>query len=193
MMRIGLATENTKHQTRASAHIKSGFLSGGDSMISQSVLKNLFEYQDGQLVTKKRISQRTSKGHVVGCPSGHGYIVFRLDGKKQYLHRMVFLFHYGFLPEYIDHIDGDRENNKIENLRECTPSQNSHNAKSHIKNKSGVKGVSWCKRKRKWRAYLTVDYKFKNLGTYKSISEAKEAVINGRQKYHHNFSNNGES
>jgi hypothetical protein len=77
-------------------------------------------------------------------------------------HRVVFLLVNGFLPEYVDHIDGDRANNTPSNLRSATASNNSYNTRSHKGSTSKYKGVSWNKQCSLWAVYCAD----KRLGNY---------------------------
>jgi hypothetical protein len=91
---------------------------------------------------------------------------------------------YGYLPKYIDHIDGNPSNNKIENLREVTNSQNCKNSKISITNKSGVKNVHWNKENKKWRVQLTINGKTKCFGSYDNLDTAELVAQEARNKYH---------
>lgn len=101
--------------------------------ITQELLKQHFEYKYGFLYMKKRFPSSGGKqailGVKMGCKNKAGYWVIWLNKKTHYTHRLIFLFHHGYLPEFIDHIDGDRSNCKIENLRAATRSQNNSNKK----------------------------------------------------------------
>ena len=104
------------------------------------------------------------------------------------MHQLVFLYHNGYLTKgkEIDHIDGDRTNNRIENLREVTKAQNSFNRK-YVDNTSGFKGISWCNWRRKWVVQIMVDGRNKNLGRYDTIKEDIAVVIAGRNELHGEF------
>ena len=85
--------------------------------LTQARLHELFDYKDGQLLNKtKRRSQVE-----IGAPAGHktvrGYVNIRVDGKMYKAHRLIYLYHHGVMPDMVDHIDCDRANNRIENLR----------------------------------------------------------------------------
>jgi len=74
--------------------------------------------------------------------------------------------------EHIDHKDSDPTNNRWCNLREATNAENSRNAKKHVKNTSGVKGVYWHRLAQKWAAYITVDYEVVYLGLFSNLADA---------------------
>jgi hypothetical protein len=158
-------------------------------MITQEKLHEVFEYRDnGNLVWKVRLSWRVQVGTIAGTVENNGYIRVTINGKPYRMHQLVFLYHNGYLTKgkEIDHIDGDRTNNRIENLREVTKAQNSFNRK-YVDNTSGFKGISWCNRRRKWVVQIMVDGRNKNLGRYDTIKEAIAVVIAGRNELHGEF------
>ena len=105
-------------------------------MLTQKRLKELFDYQDGQLIRKtNRASNgngnRWKAGTILGFPLNGGYVGASVDFKKYKLHRLIWLWHKGNLPTLdLDHKDGDPSNNRIENLREETIAENNRNKKS---------------------------------------------------------------
>jgi hypothetical protein len=108
--------------------------------------------------------------------TGHGYLHGRLAGKKIYAHRMVWAIYYGEWPqEQLDHINGDRADNRIFNLREVSNTENAKNRGLMSNNKSGVCGVYWCKANQNWTASVKINGKNKHLGSFSDISEAKAA------------------
>jgi hypothetical protein len=123
-------------------------------MLTKTRLKELFSYKDGELIRKVTTHYNAKKGDVVGCPHGNGYLDVRVDGKRYYLHRLIFLYHHGYFPEYLDHIDMDKSNNKIENLRACNKSQNSANTKAQKNNSLGIKNVIYDKHAKSYRVQL---------------------------------------
>ena len=159
-------------------------------MITQERLHELFEYRDdGNLIRKIRIGRRDKVGDIAGhLNKSRGYFLVGIDKNEYGLHRIIFLYHYGHLTKgkEIDHIDGNRTNNRIENLREVTPSQNQFN-RAYQKNASGVKGVSWCNRNQKWRSVIMINYKQIHLGYYDTIEEAKAVIEKARNEYHGDF------
>jgi hypothetical protein len=110
-----------------------------------------------------------------------------VGGKHYRLHRVIFFMHHGYLPDVIDHIDGDILNNKIENLRPATHTQNMRNTKLSSRNNSGVKGVNWDKKSNKWRVHISVDGKTKTFGRFKDMELAELIAIEARDKYYGEF------
>jgi len=91
---------------------------------------------------------------------------------------------YGYVPKLIDHIDGNSENNKIENLRESNKSLNACNSKTPSHNTSGHKGVIWLKREKKWLAKVQINKKVMHLGTFTDIELACLVADEARILYH---------
>lgn len=105
-------------------------------------LRDLFDYVDGNLIWR-RPRKGVNKDRIAGYTRPDGYRATRIDGKSYLVHRLIYLYHNGYMPVVIDHKDGNPANNKIENLRECSMSQNSQNSKIKSGNRSGVKHVRW--------------------------------------------------
>lgn len=93
--------------------------------------------------------------------------------------------------EYVDHIDGDSLNNRRSNLRLCTLSQNSHNAKRRSDNTSGYKGVYFDKTRGCWRAHIRLNNKRKSLGAFSTPEEAHQAYCNAARELFGEFANFG--
>lgn len=109
------------------------------------------------------------------------YLAFSHANRTYYLHRLVWLYHTGEVPPMIDHIDGDTRNNRIENLRVCSPSQNQYNSKRKAHNRAGYKGVVFhpkCQRK-PWQAKIAKAGRVHSLGYYATPEEAAEAYAKG--------------
>ena len=131
--------------------------------------------------------QKIQKGSIAGGLSSEGYIQIRVLGKKMSAHRMAWLLHYGTLPNNIDHINGIKTDNRIENLREATQSENMRNYAHNTKNTSDYKNVVWNKKAFKWQVGLRVEGKKKHIGLFNSINEAVEAAQSARQQFHGAF------
>ena len=156
-------------------------------MLSQEEVKRLFDYADGCLMWRVRPSNRVVIGSVVGTVDSRGYRRVRVKSKAYLVHRLVFLWHYGFMPSVVDHVDGNTTNNAIENLREATQQQNCCNAKAPKHNSSGVKGVHWHARAAKWQARVMVAKRTISLGLYEDLELAALVAAEGRAKYHGAF------
>lgn len=117
-------------------------------------------------------------GKVAGVKMSNGYKAIGISSKKNLCHRLAFLYMEGSIPEQVDHIDGNRENNKWENLRAVDNFINSRNQKLRSTNTSGHNGVYWSKSKSKW--YVRVGLNGKNL--HGGYFENKEDAIEARLK-----------
>lgn len=151
------------------------------------LLHELFEYKDGHLYWRKRPNAMVEAGAKAGYEDSFGYTFVAYKRKKYGLHRLIFWRHHGFLPEEVDHIDGNPRNNRIENLRAATHIENMRNAKLRKDNTSGVKGVCWDAKAKKWEVKLQIDRKTKHFGKYYSLDVAKFVCETMRHKYHKGF------
>lgn len=114
----------------------------------------------------------------------HGYFSGSFFGKDYLLHRIIWLLKYGAFPEnQIDHINHDRKDNRIENLREASNRENGLNQSLSSNNTSGVNGVYFNNPCKKWHARIKVDGKNKNLGLFLTLDEAKAARCAADKKY----------
>ncbi|CAB5214076.1 putative NHN endonuclease [uncultured Caudovirales phage] len=159
--------------------------------MNQELLKELFDYKDGQLYWKKSTNTKIVVGSLAGSLDCKGYKSVQVNGKTWKLHRAIFLMHYGYLPSQIDHINGIKDDNRIENLREATTSNNCLNQKLRKTNTSKIKNVSWHKKHQKWYVQLQVFGKPKHIGCFGSLELAELVAIEARNKYHKEFANHG--
>ena len=128
------------------------------------------------------------------CVSPQGYLCGRIYSNTYFAHRIIWALCYDVEPDaFIDHIDGDPTNNKLENLRQATKQQNSYNRGRNKNNKSGYKGVYWDNRKQRWLAKIGYDNGLHLLGHFKTPEEAHDAYCRASQKHHHSFANSGET
>ena len=161
--------------------------------ITQERIKLLFSLVDGKLIWKniKSKKSRASIGDEAGWIGVGGYREVGVDGKTYKAHRLVFLFVHGSIPEMIDHINGNNSDNRIENLRECTGTQNQHNRKVRHDSKSGLKCVIWDKAAEKWQVRISLNGKRHFLGLFNSIFDAACVAIPARERLHGAFCCNG--
>ena len=119
----------------------------------------------------------------------HGYKTITILKKPYLAHRLIWAMHYGVWPNgQIDHINGDRSDNRIHNLRDVSQSENQRNSKRRSDNKSGVPGVSWHSRYLKWQATISSSGKRKCLGYFNDLNEAIQTRRAAEQAcgYHEN-------
>lgn len=154
-------------------------------MITKDFLHKYFDYCNGDLIRKVFARKRYAK------PKSSEYLCTVILGKTYKTHRLIFLYHYGYLPKQIDHIDGNKFNNNIENLRECLPCHNSQNIGIKKNNNSGLKGIAWENNRRKWRVRVNSHGKNVYSGRFKDLELAELVAIEARNKYHKEFANHG--
>lgn len=152
-------------------------------------LNDLFDYCDGELYWKAKPSKyaQVKIGDKAGSVHSTGYRILQLNGVKQKLHRVIFLMHHGYLPAHIDHIDGNSLNNRVENLRPTTRSQNLCNTKLFVNSKSGVKGVSWHNASKKWYVQVRLQGKAVYQKLFDDLELAALVATEARHKYHGEF------
>lgn len=158
-----------------------------DFTFTQQELQNDFDYKDGHLFWKKRVAKCVHIGDKAGCLKPKGYISIRYKNQYYQAHRLIYMWHFGDFKEDIDHFDGNKANNRIENLRKATDTQNQYNKKIGRNNISGIKGVFWAKDYQKWEARIKVNKKPIYVGRYNSLEEAKIAIEKFRQEHHGEF------
>ena len=143
-----------------------------NEILTHAKVKELFDYDGAQLIWKVG-GQGRQRGKPAGSYDSNGYRKVSIDKKVYRMHRVIWLHVYGeFPPNDTDHINGIRDDNRIENLRAVTRSENCRNAKKSIRNSSGITGVHWDKKNQKWMASITLDGQAKNLGRFDGKYEA---------------------
>jgi len=162
-------------------------------MLTQEYLNSYFYYNNGMLFWKKTTKGRIKANHRAGslCKT-HKYRFVGALGKIWSEHRVIYIMKKGAIPEgyQIDHIDGNRSNNKIENLRLATDLQNRHNIKKKKNSKHKYKGISFSNRlKNSWTAEISHNGIRTRLGTFKTPEEAHEAYKKAAILYHGEFAN----
>ena len=155
------------------------------------LLNKLFIYKDGFLFNRTSRSPRQLVGSIVGSLSDKGYLQFQL-GKNYYkVHRVIYILEHGEIPEgfQVDHIDGNKLNNNIENLRLATNTENCNNKeKRKIPCSSQYKGVSFHKATGKWIAQINIDGKRTTIGLFDNELDASDAYIRKSKEIHGSFS-----
>jgi hypothetical protein len=142
-----------------------------------------FDYRDGRLYWKKiHTNNQVKKGQEAGYIDNR-YMRVGFMGKYYLVHRLIWLYVYGYMPRFIDHINHDRSDNRIENLREATIRDNNTNRSQRKDNTSGVTGVSWYKNYGKWSARINTGNKRVLLGYFDTVMDAKLAREQALVKY----------
>jgi hypothetical protein len=159
--------------------------------ISYNRLIELVDYDfETGLFTRKKAVGRSFEARVLGYQKNNGYVAFTLDSKKYYAHRLAWLFvHKKFPTHDVDHIDGNRANNKISNLRDIPRSLNLENTiKAKSSNKStGLIGSYLHEPTGKFMSRIQVNKKDKYLGLYETAQLAHEAYMNAKKQLHKGY------
>lgn len=146
-------------------------------------LRKSFAYRsDGVLFWKRPTANNVKPGDKAGYIGGDGYLQVRLSCQNLKCHRVVWaiLKREDPLDFSLDHINGDKLDNRIENLRKATTKQNQCNQKA-------VKGYYFNKQEKKWKAYITLNGKTKHLGYFDTKQQAREAYLRAKEKLHGEF------
>lgn len=166
--------------------------------LTQTYLKEILDYKDGFLYWKKRITKCIHVGEKAGClskriskKSDQSRYVIRIGWRLYLSSRLIFFYHYGRWPNTVDHIDRNPLNDKIENLREATPAQNSRNRTSLKNSSSKYLGVSFCgnNQTNPWRAIINVNGKNIYLGYFPTEELAALSYNMAAVKYWGEFAN----
>ena len=156
------------------------------------IVKDLLEYdpETGLLIRKMRRGPRKA-GSIAGRVEDDGYIRVKVGQNLYPAHRIAWFLHHGQQPEgQLDHIDNDKTNNRISNLRLATPIQNNQNIGKTSSCTSGVKNVTW--QKGAWEVRLRVNGKRMYFGRFQNLFEARERAIELRKLHHGEFANHGD-
>jgi len=157
--------------------------------LTQSQLKKILKYNPttGDFFWISPTANRMKKGDMAGGKSKDGYTRIKIRGVSMLSHRLAWLYMEGYLPTGIevDHIDKNPMNNSWENLRIVSHKCNSRNAKISKNNTSGVTGVWFCKKSKRWIAKIVVDFKPIHLGRFKNKKDA--VATRWRAEVEHGF------
>lgn len=160
---------------------------------TQDRLKQVLDYNPdtGVFHWKIPIGPRVRVGDVAAVYKGNGYARIQIDGVRYNAHRLAWLYVYGVYPEIlVDHINLDKSDNRIANLRVATETENRRNTKTLKNSKTGVKGVTHSTScLGKYEARIGDKGKNYYLGVFETIEAAKEALDKKRQELHKEFAN----
>lgn len=152
--------------------------------ITYERLRELLDYSsETGLFTWKVDRRRARAGAVAGRRHPNGYTYITVDYQHYRAHRLAWLWVFGVWPNGdIDHINRERSDNRISNLRSVTKSENQQNRSINSNNKSGFMGVSWHGKSLRWQAHIRTNGKSRNLGTYLTPEAASAAYIAAKKQ-----------
>ena len=139
--------------------------------ISQRKLQSVLDYDQKSGIFVWKISRRM-KGKVAGCLRPDGYIKITINRKHYLAHRLAWLYINGVFPDYIDHVNGNKSDNCLSNLRPATMSENHINRSKRVDNTTGYKGVSLKKDRSKYKAEIGFEGRNIFLGYFSCAEEA---------------------
>ena len=161
-------------------------LYSGNREPSREKLQEVFHYRNNELYWKS-----SGKGRRVNFPAGtvnaRGYRYIMISGKSYLAHRLVWAYHGKIPVPLLDHANGNKSDNRIENLRVATYSQNCMNRQQRSDNTSGVKGVGWDFEKDRWRVRIAVGGKTYEGGRFVCKERAKAAAEALRRRLHGDY------
>lgn len=162
-----------------------------NELITQQEVRRLFSYNPdtGILTQKIKTNNRVNVGDEAGDISpSTGYRRVCINRKRYSVHRIIWLYVYGHMPtSVIDHINMIRDDNRIENLRLATHSENHWNIGKYKNNTTGFKGVTWCKTNKKFKSQIRIKGKTFNLGSFDDPELAAKAYQDFALKHHGDF------
>lgn len=150
-------------------------------------LRALLQYssETGEFTWLTDRNNRNRRGAVAGRVSQLGYVQIGIDGARYSAHRLAYLFVYGEWPAGdLDHIDQNKLNNRIANLRVASKCENQQNRPIHKNNKSGFKGVFWHTQSGKWAARIGVNGKQRHIGVFDDPEVAYKAYCESAARFH---------
>lgn len=153
-------------------------------MVTLDRLKELLNYEPhtGHFTWRKASARRTIVGSLAGTISTKGYVKIQIDRKLYPAHRLAWLYVYGEWPDnFIDHINRDKSDNRIANLRVVSASVNMRNCGLRSTNTSGFKGVSYIAYRRKWVATIRLHGKNCVLGKFDTPEAASAAYVSAAE------------
>ena len=156
-------------------------------MLTHERAKELFSYspETGELRWAIKASRKVIPGNIAGCITHYGYRQVRVDGKFYKAHRIIWLMQTGQWPkDEIDHINGQRDDNRLANLREATSGENKQNLAKRSDNTSGHTGVLFEKRCKKWYSLVHVEGKAHCTGYYDTSEQAAAAYAAAKAELH---------
>lgn len=152
-------------------------------------IREIFQYdhETGLITRTVTVSPNGQKGWIAGTPCGNGYLSVRVDNTRIKAHRLAWAMFHGEWPtRQIDHINGEKSDNRISNLRDVTASENKQNLRSGRAGRKAGKllGTSYCKRDKTWSSRIELNGNRIHLGTFTTEEEAHFAYLIKKREIH---------
>ena len=146
--------------------------------LTQEYLREIFEYNPTEGIVRWKLGRSNMvEGSRAGCINQSGYMVVTVDSKSYRLTRLIWIYMFGHIPDgfYVDHINGNKTDNRLCNLRLVTNKQNQENRPAPKNTTSGYRGVTWHKYYNKWMARICHHKKRETIGFFETAEAAYEA------------------
>ncbi|MEK6294411.1 MAG: HNH endonuclease [Paraburkholderia tropica] len=169
-------------------------MSADRQKIDAAQLRALLTYdaETGIFRWRERRNHLTPKGSVAGTVNSKGYVMIGVARRLYQAHRLAWLYVTGEWPkDLIDHINTIRTDNRFENLREASKTENNRNRSAGIAGRKGLKGATFRKKEGAWYSGIWSAGKRIHLGTFSSEQEAHEAYCKAADEMHGEFANFG--
>jgi hypothetical protein len=157
-------------------------------MLTHAQLLDALDYspETGLFTRKKRTTNSLNIGDIAGGINKKGYVEIRVCGNFSLAHRLAWFYVHGEWPAgHIDHMNGIKDDNRIANLRVLSAAANNENKRRPMAgNTSGLLGVSWMTKAKKWRAQICSKGEVTYLGIFESKDEAHDAYVQAKRSIH---------
>lgn len=158
-----------------------------NNTLTQERLKQVLHYdhETGVFTWLVKSAKNIKAGDAAGCFASYGYRRIKINRVMYRAHRIAWLYVYGAFPAAgIDHINGNKADNRLANLREANQAENNQNRKSHRNGSSKYLGVCWSKTAKKWRAKIQANRKSYHLGYFVAEEGAHAAYCEAKLEHH---------